>query len=150
MRKFVYVVTLLMLSLQSIAQDKTISGKVTNQENNQPVAGATVAVKGTDLATQTGTDGSFSISVSRSNAVLIISYVGLAAQEIPVGDRSEFAVSLTTASVNLNEVVVTGYSTERRKNITGAVSVVKMKDVASIPTGNVMASLQGRVAGLNV
>jgi TonB-linked SusC/RagA family outer membrane protein len=150
MRKFAYLFALILLSLHTMAQDKTVSGKVINQENNQPVAGATVSLKGSDAATQTDTDGSFTIAVPNSNAVLIFSYVGLASQEIPVRNQNSLSVTLQSASANLNEIVVTGYSTERKKDITGAVSVVKMKDVASIPSGNIMSTLQGRVPGLNV
>lgn len=150
MRKLVYAFLALLLSFNSWAQEKKITGKITDNETNQPVAGATVTVKGTQIVTLTSADGTFSISVPNSNAVLNVTYVGMETQEVKVGNKSDLSVALLHSTSNLTEVVVTGYSAERKKDITGAVSVVKMKDVASIPTGNVMSTLQGRVPGVNI
>lgn len=150
MRKLVYALLALLLSFNTWAQEKKITGRITDQDTKQPLAGATVSVKGTKIITQSGADGSFSVSVPNDASVLSISYIGMESQEIAVGGKSDVVISLPRVGASLNEVVVTGYSTERKKDITGAVSVIKMKDVASIPTGNVMSTLQGRVPGVNI
>jgi TonB-linked SusC/RagA family outer membrane protein len=150
MRKLAYFITLLFFSLCVKAQERTVTGKIINQQTNEPVAGATITVKGTKVATRSGTDGSFSILIQNANAVLNVTHVGMETQEIQVGSKSDLSVALVQSNISITEVVVTGYTTERKKDITGAVSVVNMKDIASIPTGNVMKSLQGRVPGVDV
>lgn len=95
---------------------KTISGKVTDP-NNQPVVGATVTVRGTNIATQTGADGDFSVAVPNDNSVVVISSVGFETQELTVGGQTNLAVAMKTAASNLNEVVVAGYTTQRKKTL---------------------------------
>ena len=149
MRKFANVLMVLLFALGASAQQRTITGTVTD-ESNSPVAGASITVKGTSTVTQSSTNGTFSISIPNANAVLIISYVGMDPQQIQIGEQSNVRISLHATTASMNEVVVTGYSSERKKDITGAVSVIKMKDISSIPTGNVMSTLQGRVPGVNI
>ena len=149
MLKLLYVLTILLLSLGVSAQGKSITGKVTD-EQNQPVSGASVSVKGTNTATQTATDGSFVITVPNSSSVLIISYVGMEIQEIQVGDQTSITLSLRSNSATLNEVVVVGYMTERKKDLKGAVAVVKMNEALKETNANLLASLQGRIAGVNI
>jgi TonB-linked SusC/RagA family outer membrane protein len=150
MRKLAFFLSLLLFSLCVQAQDRIVTGKITNLQTSDAVADATVTVKGTSVVTRSAIDGSFSISVPNANAVLIITHTGMESQEIKVGDKSGFSVVLNQSNVSMTEVVVTGYTAERKKDITGAVSVVNMKDIASIPTGNVMSALQGRVPGVNI
>ena len=119
---------LLLLVSSSIYAQNRITGKVINQADNQPVIGATVQVRGTTTATQTGADGSFSIAVPSANSVLVISFVGFEQREIRVGNQTDLSVSLTSIASNLNEVVVTGYTAQRKKELTGAVSVIKPGD----------------------
>src|SRR5262245_10476989 len=110
------------------AQSKTVTGKVLAPDN-QPVAGATVAVKGSTVATQTGIDGLFSIAVPNSNAVLVITSVGYDPQETLVGQSLNLTITLKFSTSDLNEVVITGYSSQKKKDIIGAVSVVKTEDL---------------------
>ena len=149
MLKLLYVLTILLLSLGVSAQGKSITGKVTD-EQNQPVSGASVSVKGTNTATQTATDGSFVITVPNSSSILIISYVGMEIQEIQVGDQTSITLSLRSNSATLNEVVVVGYMTERKKDLKGPVAVVKMSEALKETNANLLASLQGRIAGVNI
>lgn len=128
---------------------KTVSGKITDA-NNQPLAGATVTVRGSNTATQTGSDGSFSLSVPNDNAVLVISSVGFENQDIAVAGQSNLNISMRNATSSLNEVVVTGYTTQRKKDIIGAVSVVNTKDLQNTPSSNLAVQLQGRAPGVTV
>jgi TonB-linked SusC/RagA family outer membrane protein len=138
----------LFLAAVSFAQ-RTVTGRVTDPSNSG-VSGATVSVKGTTTATVTGANGDFSIAVPNNNATLVITSVGFEAQEIPVGSQTTVPVSLRTTAGSLNEVVVTGYSTQRKKDIIGAVSVINTEQLTSQPSANLAAQLQGRAAGVVV
>jgi hypothetical protein len=107
-------VMLLLVSSSILAQNR-ITGKITNQSDNQPIVGATVQVKGTTTATQSGTDGSFAITSSTANPVLVISFVGFEPKEIRVGNQTDISVSLSASTSNLNEEVVTGYTAQKKK-----------------------------------
>src|SRR5688500_3203203 len=98
------------------AQSKTVTGKVLAPDN-QPVAGATVAVKGATVATQTGLEGLFTITVPNSNAVLVITSVGYDSQEAVVGESMNLTITLKFSTSDLNEVVITGYSSQKKKDI---------------------------------
>lgn len=125
-----------------------VTGKVTG-ENNAPLAGVAVQVKGTNRGTTTNAEGSFSIS-AESNEVLVFSYVGYEPQEIPVGTQTEINVSMKIISQALTDVVVIGYGTASKRDLTGSIVKVDGKVVADKPNPNPVASLQGRVAGLSV
>lgn len=141
-------VLLMLSSLLSFAQ-KVVTGKVTGADN-QPAAGATVTVTGTNVATQTDANGNFSISVPQGRNSLTVSYVGYENQAIDVANRSTLSIPLRAATSSLSEVVVTGYSGQQRKNIVGAVSTVRGEQLASVPTGNAEQQFQGRVPGVTV
>ena len=140
---------LLLFTTIAFAQQKTITGKVTDA-NNAPVAGATVAVKGGNIGTQTNATGDFSITVPNNNAVLSISYVGFEPRDVAVGNQSALTIGLVASSSNLNEVVVTGYTSQQRKNIVGAVATVSGAKLAAVQSGNAEQQFQGRVPGLTV
>ncbi|WP_423347326.1 SusC/RagA family TonB-linked outer membrane protein [Larkinella sp. VNQ87] len=146
-------VLLLFLSLftcvMALAQTP-ITGNVTGADDQKPIAGATVLLKGsTTNGTVTDAGGKFTISVP-AQAVLVVSYIGYQAQEIPVGNQTSISVVLTPSATSLSEVIVTGYTSERKKDITGSVSIVDMKAVKSIPAGSAVQALQGQAAGVNV
>lgn len=140
---------LLMLGSLSLSAQGTVRGKVTDS-NSEPIPGATVILKGTTTGTVTDVDGNFSIAVSGDNPVLVISSTGYEKQEITVGSQTNIAVQLNDSDALLSELVVTGYTVDTRKQTTSAVSTVKTRDLAAVPTGNVEQQLQGRVAGLTV
>lgn len=144
------IVALLLFCNVLSAQQKVISGKVTDAATGQPVAGSTVAVRGSKVAIQTNPEGNFTITVPNANSVLVISSVGYEPQDISVTGKSEVAVSLKTIVSSLNEVVVTGYTAQRKKDITGSVAVVNVKDLKAVPAGSPEQMLQGRASGVTI
>jgi len=146
--KAICFVMLLSVSSSIFAQNR-ITGKVTNQADNQPIAGATVQEKGSTNATQSAADGSFAITAA-SNATLVISVVGFSSQEVAINGRSDISVAMVETAGGLDEVVVTGYGTQRRTNVTGAISSVSGKTLAELPVPSISQALQGRIAGVNV
>jgi len=140
----------LVLTSSLLFAQKKITGKIISNTDKQPLSGATVQVKGGKAAAQTAADGSFSI-VAGDNSTLIISSVGFDKQEIPVAGRSTLGeISLTASNLSLNEVVVTGYATQRKKDLTGAVSVVNLNEARKQPVPDVVDMLQGQASGVSV
>jgi TonB-linked SusC/RagA family outer membrane protein len=146
--KFSLVVFSLLISMTGLAQQRSVTGKVTG-EDSKPIEGATILIKGTTLTATTDQAGKFSLKVPQGKAILIISYVGSQTAEIPLTGDS-VSVILKDQNTALNEVVVTGYSTQRKKDITGAVDVVNMAALKSIPTGSAIQALQGQASGVNI
>jgi len=141
-------VFLLFISSSLWAQNR-VTGKVINQADNQPIVGATVQEKGTTNATQTINDGTFAINVP-GNATLVITVVGYTGQEVPVNGRTNISLSLQSASGSLSEVVVIGYGTQSRRNVTSAISSIDNKTLNEVPASNFAQALQGRMAGVSV
>lgn len=139
---------LLFCSINAQAQDRRVTGKITGADG--PVPGANVLLKGSQTGTSTDANGDFTINVRGANPTLVISAIGFKGQEIALGNRSTVNVTLEDDATALNEVVVTGYTTDSKRGTTGAVSTVKARDLVAIPSGNVAQQLQGRVAGLTV
>lgn len=128
--------------------DIQIRGRVVN-DAGEPVFGASVTVKGTNTGVSTGTDGAFSLSVP-DNAVLLVSAVGHNPIEVSVNGRQQLTITLTRSSQKIDEVVVIGYGTASKRDLTGSIVKVAGKEVADKPNVNPVASLQGKVAGLSV
>ena len=139
---------MLMLASVAVAQDRTVTGTVSD-ETGSGMPGVNVLVKGTTNGTVTDVEGKYSLSVP-SNATLVITFVGYKTTEIAVGERTNLDVALEVDLTSLDEVVVTGYGIDKRREIAGAVSIVKTKDLTVTPTGNVEQLLQGRVPGVTV
>jgi TonB-linked SusC/RagA family outer membrane protein len=135
--------------LQTMAQT-TVTGKVTAQEDGGALPGVSVAVKGTSRGTVTDASGSYSLAVDGASSVLVFSFIGYQNQEVTVGNRSSVNVSLTADLQSLSEVVVTGYATQQKKDLTSAVTVVNSKDLLAVPATSVEQQLQGRAAGVTV
>ena len=132
----------------SMAQNKVVEGKVVDQKG-EGIAQATVLAKGTTTGTSTKSDGTFSLSVPESVTTLVISAINFVEQEVPA--TSPVNVTLNNSSAtNLNEVVVVGYGSQKKSNVTGAISSVKASDLQNIPNGRIEQSLQGRVAGVTI
>lgn len=143
----VLIMCVMMLATFSFAQTK-ISGKVNDAAGNG-VPGATVIVKGTNLGTSSDANGSFSINASPNNT-LIISSIGFKSQEIIVGNRTTINVSMVDDAAALQEVIVTGYQTLRKKDITGAVTVINTDELKTVKSSSFIQNLAGRAAGLNI
>jgi TonB-linked SusC/RagA family outer membrane protein len=137
----------LLLCTVAFAQ-RTVTGKVVGPDN-LPISGATVAVKGSNTATSTIADGSFSISVPSDRSTLVISYVGYDVLEVAAGTGA-LNVILKERTSSLSEVVVTGYTSQAKKDITGSVAVVNTSDLKSIPAASAESQLQGRASGVTV
>ena len=133
----------------TFAQERTITGKVTAGSEG-PAPGVNVTIKGTLTGVITDMNGAYSIKVPNAETVLMFSYIGYDIQEITVGVQSVIDVALQENVKVLQEVIVTGYSTQRKKDITGAVTVVEPTKLTAIPTGNVSNQLQGRSSGVTV
>ncbi len=126
-----------------------IKGKVMDANGN-PVAGASVLIKGTQIGTAADGGGNFSITVPDDNAVLVISAVGFNPQDVSVAGKTDITIVLMTADRTMEEVVVVGYGTQRKRDLTGSISSVKGTEIEKMPNTNPIASLQGKVAGLTV
>ncbi len=133
------------------AQNRTVSGTVADPSNNETLPGVTVMLKGTNTGTVTDIDGRFSLSVPSNESILAFSYIGYITQEVVVGDQTELNISLKQDLIGLEEVVVVGYGTQKRVNLTGAVSTVDVtQTLESKPVADVSRSLKGIVPGLTI
>jgi TonB-linked SusC/RagA family outer membrane protein len=130
-------------------QQKLVTGNITD-ENNQPLPGASVVLKGTSIGTTTNFDGEFRIEVPSGPAVLVVSYLGYIPFEIDVSKETSIQVQLVLDTTNLNEVVVVGYGTQLKKDLVGAISSVKSEELVLSSTPSLGQALQGRVAGLQI
>ncbi|NDV65428.1 TonB-dependent receptor [Bacteroides sp. 224] len=150
MRKlFTSLILLLLVSITAGAQNMTVRGNIKSTTEADGVIGANVSVKGQTLGTITDLNGNYELSVP-SGATLIFSYIGYDTQEIPVNGRTLINVTLKESSLILDEVVAVGYRTERKADLTGAVSVVKVDDMMSAAENNPIKALQGRIPGMNI
>lgn len=145
----VFSALLLFFSASAFSQNKTITGKVTDARDGSAMSGVTVTAKGTRIGVQTKTDGSFSIAVAESTTTLVISFVGYAAQEVNI-TGSNANVALVATNTSLNEVVVIGYGTQRRKEVTGAIAKVTGEKLNTIVAPSFEAALQGKAPGVQI
>src|ERR1700676_1469170 len=135
-------------SLVVTAQTKH-TGKVISSDDKQPVVGASVRIKGTNTGTVTDVNGDFNLTISPGN-VLVVSYIGYQTQEVTVQGGQFLTISLNPSNSSLNEVVVTGYTAQRKKDIAGAVSVVDISEAKKLPAASTEQLLQGQASGVNV
>jgi TonB-linked SusC/RagA family outer membrane protein len=135
--------------IYDIIPDMTISGTV-NDETGAPLPGVNVVVKGTTEGTVTDSNGKFTLNVPTGQSVLVFSFIGYTSQEINISGQSTVTVVLLPDSQTLNEVVVVGYGTQERKDVTGAVSSIKGADIENLPVATAQQSLQGRTAGVHI
>lgn len=148
MRKL--ILTLLVsfgLVLVATAQNRTVSGTLKDEKGN-PVVNGSVIVKGSNAGTTTNSTGGFSINVPDNARTLVLSGVGFTPQEISIGNKTTINVVMQSSSVNIEEVVITGYTTEKRKNYTGAATVLSSKTVENVPVASFDQALQGRAPGI--
>ncbi|HEX8676658.1 MAG TPA: TonB-dependent receptor, partial [Segetibacter sp.] len=149
--KYVFMLYLLLiLSPQTWAQGTQVKGKVTD-ENRAGVAGVSVLLKGTSIGVGTDANGNFSINVPNLNGTLVLSSVGFTTQEVAINNRATVNVTLVSgAGQALGEVVVVGYGSQLRKQVTGAVQTINNKELKDIPVSQVTQKLQGRLAGVQI
>jgi TonB-dependent starch-binding outer membrane protein SusC len=149
MKKITYFFICTLFTLGVYAQDVTLKGVVTSAEDGLPLPGATVVVKGITNGTITNFEGIYQITVP-SDALLQFSFIGLKTQEILVEGRNEINVTLETETMGLDEVVVIGYGTQKKEDVTGAVSMVNAETIENLKPVKVEQALQGTMAGVNV
>ena len=137
-----------LVSTLAFAQRK-ITGTVTDEKQGA-LAGATVTVKGTKVATTTDATGRFSLTVPATGKTLVVSFIGMTPKEVPVEENSIFTVSLAPTNATMSDVVVIGYGTRRRAEVTSSISSVNAKDIKDMPVASVEQSLQGKVAGVTI
>lgn len=142
------LVVLFQPNLNETRQDVRISGRVTDDKGN-PLGGASINVKGKTTGTNSGVDGQFSLTVP-DNAILVVSYIGYETVEVAVGGRTAIEVKLKEATKKMDEVVVIGYGSASKRDLTGSITKVSGREVADRPNSNPVSSLQSKVAGLSV
>lgn len=135
---------------RAYAQERTVTGRVLSGDDQSPLPGANVTVKGTSRGTSTDANGTYRISVPNDQAILVISSLGFLSQEVAVGGRSTVDLTLKSDERALQEVIVVGYGTQKKSQTTGAISSVSAKQITEMPITNLGQALQGRVAGVDV
>jgi hypothetical protein len=144
---FCFCVLFLFAAMNAMAQQQSVTGTVTSAVDNEPLSGVSVTIKGTAIGTATAENGSFSLNAG-PDAVLVFTYLGYLTKEIPVNGQSELNVALSDDTRILDEVVVVGFGTQKKVNLTGAVGLATAKDLEARPVVNATQALQGLVPGL--
>ncbi len=148
MRKLVTMLLCIVFAVTQVtAQTRTVKGKITDDKNS-PVSNASILVKGTTIGTTTATDGSFSVNVPSTAKTLVISSLNFETQEVSIGNKATITVALLASTQNLQEVVVVGYGTQKKTDVTASITKVGGDKVANVPFASVDQTLQGKVAGL--
>ncbi len=148
---YILILCLLFIPLNANAQGRTITGKIVDPEGIELI-GVNIIIKGTTIGTITSATGDFTLTIPENieDPVLSVSYIGYHSQEIPIGTATNFNLQLIADSELLDEVVVTGYSSTRRSNITGAISTVKADELTKLPVNDIDRALAGKVSGVRV
>ena len=134
---------------QTVTQAKTIKGKVVDDKTGEALTGVSVFVKGTSVGSITDIDGNFSLNLPSGKNVIALTYVGYKPQTVTVNGR-EMNIKMESVAQDLDEVVVIGYGTMKKRDLTGAITSIKSADITVAPTSNAMEALQGKVAGLDI
>jgi TonB-linked SusC/RagA family outer membrane protein len=149
-RKSIHLLVLFLgITIKSFAQI-TVSGSVNASTSNEPLQGVNIIIKGTTKGTSTDAKGNYTISVPNKNAFLVFSFLGYVSQELNVGNKNQLNVSLSEDNKALDEVVVTGYATVKKSDLTGAVGSVKGEALTRGPIASITQGLQGQTAGVQI
>ncbi|CAH8283590.1 TonB-linked SusC/RagA family outer membrane protein [Mariniflexile fucanivorans] len=149
MKAKIILLLFFLFSVSGFTQNITVSGVVTSSEDNMPVPGVNVIVKGTTRGVSTDFDGNYSIEV-KAGEILEFSSVGLKTVNITVGTQKTINVAMNTDIASLDEIVVIGYGSQKKADLTGSITTIKAEDITRTPSSAAMQSLQGKVAGLQV
>ncbi|MFD2724698.1 SusC/RagA family TonB-linked outer membrane protein [Hyunsoonleella rubra] len=150
LKKTLFLLLSFCFVLSASAQERTIAGTVTSKTDGLTLPGVNVIVKGTTNGASTDFDGNYSISVTEENTILVFSYVGYKSLEVSVGSSNQINVQLEEDLAALDEVVVVGYGTRKKSDLTGSVSSVKSEEMTAFPVLDAQQALQGRAAGVAV
>lgn len=137
------------LTKNSVAQDQ-ITGQITDGSSGEPLPGVNIVVKGTERGTTSGVEGTYQLSVESLQDTLVFSFIGYETTTVPINGRSTINVQLETQTISGDDIVVIGYGTQRKSDLTGSVSSIKSEQITDIPTPSLQDALQGKVAGVNV
>lgn len=148
LKRLSLVFTFLLFGSTVFSQNRTITGKVIN-ENGTPLPGVSIELKGSTVGTSTNSNGDFSLSVPSGTGTLTVSSTGYESKDVPI-TGPHLTISLSKTVSQLSEVVVVGYGSQKKSNVTGAISSVKASDLADIPNGRIEQALQGRVSGVTI
>lgn len=147
--KISFMFLLCLFALPGFAQERIITGNVTDEEG-VPLPGVAVLIKSTSTGTATDFDGNFSLKIPENDTTLVFSFLGYTKQEVTVGESPEITVSLTPDLTSLNEVVVVGFGKQKKVNLTGSVSEISDQNISNRPVGQASAALQGLAPGVTV
>ena len=150
MKKALAALLFAIISISVYAQERTVTGKVTDAKEGAPLAGASVVVKGSNKGVTTSADGTFAIKVPTGATTLVISYLNFASKEVLLDSKNTVSVSLTASTDQLSEVVVIGYGTSRKKDLTGSVATVSAKDFNTGAISTPEQLIAGKVAGVSI
>lgn len=150
MRRSLLFLFFCVTAFYALAQERTVTGRVTSTEDGGALPGVNVIIKGSSTGTATDADGKFSITVPNSATSLVFTFIGLESKEVPIGERTVVDVSLALDVTQLSEVVVVGYGTQSKRDLTGSIASVKGSDIALAPVQSFDQALQGRAAGVNI
>jgi len=150
MKKFLSLIFTTTMLFSGFSQSKQITGSVYDADTNDPLPGATVLVKNTLSGTTTDFDGNFTLADVSEDSVLVITYLGYKDVELKVTAASSYEIMLTSSSNELQEIVVVGYGTQTKKEVTGAVTVLGSENIEKLNPTRVEQALQGQVSGVNV
>jgi TonB-linked SusC/RagA family outer membrane protein len=149
-RPIVLIIILLASIMVAFGQSKNVTGTVVSKTDGLPLPGVSVVVQGTAKGTSSDGEGRFSIELSSTETVLLFSYVGFQSQTVDVSTLTTLNVELEEDAASLGEVVVIGYGTVRKSDLTGSVGSIKSEELLKVPSSNALQSLQGKIAGLSV
>lgn len=147
MRKLLLLLSICLFATGAWAQNRIITGKVLDGKGS-PVSGASIVIKGTTIGTSANSEGNFSLTVSPSARILVISSVNFTSVEVPIAGKSSVSVTLQSVSENLGEVVVVAYGTVKKEALTGSVGTIKAAQIAQRPIGNVTNAIEGAIPGV--
>ena len=150
MKAKLFFLMLILAPLTAVAQNRAVSGTVTEKTSGLPAIGASVKVSGTSIGTVTSADGTYRLEGVSSKATLVFSSVGFKSLEVAVDGRSVIDVALEDDNTLLEDAVVIGYGTAKSKDLTGAISTVKSEDLLTMPASSPMGALQGKIAGVQI
>ncbi len=150
--RFLFISIILALSSPGLvqAQNRLVSGQVTDISTNEGLPGVNVLVKGTTTGTTTDTEGNFQLNVPNNTTTLVFSSVGYEAKEVPLGNSNTLSVTLDTDTRSLNEVVVVGYGQKSTRKLTESIGTVQARDITKLPVATPEAAIQGRLSGVQI
>ena len=149
MKKTVLLLLLFLISFWGMAQEQTVTGRVTD-EAQEPIVGLTVVVKGTTNGTVTNINGEYSLKVGSPDVTLVFSFVGLTTQEIPLEGKATVNVVMAAETTEIEDVVVVGYGTQRKESVVASISTIGTEDIVRSPTANLTSGLAGKMPGLTI